>query len=362
MKNKRLKHALIPLYQRWATLRGGIQFKRRDERPTAFVLLAPDYGNIGDLAIGVAQHAFLERLLPGYNVVSIPLAETYAHLRSLRRNSKPGDLIFLVGGGNTGDLYPRAHFGRNFIVQYLHGLPIISFPQSVIYSSPEGRRVFGERERRAFRRHPRLRLFAREQASLNIFREIHGESVGYAPDIVLSFHVEQKGFARDLALMVLRNDSERLLTDTDDATIRDVVASMGLPTVSQDHEVDSRVLQSASPREVVDDMLDRYRRAKIVITDRLHGMIFAAITGTPCVVLPNTNQKIIGTYEAWLRDRCPYIEFAATRDRASIEAAVARAAEGSKVSSERPELDFGEFERTIVEYAAQSGCGRNGAL
>ena len=38
-----------------------------------------------------------------------------------------------------------------------------------------------------------------------------------------------------------------------------------------------------------------------MITDRLHGMIFAAITGTPCVVLQNNNHKIKATYESWLR-------------------------------------------------------------
>jgi len=44
-----------------------------------------------------------------------------------------------------------------------------------------------------------------------------------------------------------------------------------------------------------------------VITDRLHGMIFAFITGTPAIVLPNNNGKIEHSYD-WISE-CGYICF-----------------------------------------------------
>lgn len=54
-------------------------------------------------------------------------------------------------------------------------------------------------------------------------------------------------------------------------------------------------------QDYINSILNDYRSAKIVITDRLHGMIFAAITGTPCIVLPNANHKISATYNTWLK-------------------------------------------------------------
>ena len=45
----------------------------------------------------------------------------------------------------------------------------------------------------------------------------------------------------------------------------------------------------------------------LVVTDRLHGMVFAAITATPCVVLDNYNHKIRETYK-WL-EHLPYIRY-----------------------------------------------------
>ncbi|WP_207739631.1 polysaccharide pyruvyl transferase family protein [Paraclostridium bifermentans] len=51
----------------------------------------------------------------------------------------------------------------------------------------------------------------------------------------------------------------------------------------------------------------KFRECELVITDRIHGMIFAAITGTPCIALSNYNYKVKGTYE-WIKD-LEYIKF-----------------------------------------------------
>ena len=50
-----------------------------------------------------------------------------------------------------------------------------------------------------------------------------------------------------------------------------------------------------------------FKRAKLVITDRLHGMVFCAISGTPCVVINSQSPKVKGCYE-WIRD-LGYIRF-----------------------------------------------------
>ena len=50
-----------------------------------------------------------------------------------------------------------------------------------------------------------------------------------------------------------------------------------------------------------------FSRSKVIITDRLHGMIFAAITGTPAIILTNSNHKVKGVYE-WIK-HCDYIKY-----------------------------------------------------
>lgn len=349
---RRIKHMLIPFYQRAATLRGGRTFVREGDRPTAFLLLAPDYGNIGDLAIGVAQIDYLRRRIPGYNVVSVPLAETYAWLRSIKHQIREGDLAFLVGGGNTGDLYPRAHFGRIFVIRYLRRVPIISFPQSIIYSSEGAKATYGRREGAAFSSHPALRLFVRERTSIKILGEIFDGEIGFSPDIVLSMSDTPAGQrVRSHALLVLRSDGERTLTPSDHEEIVAAAAAVAGSVVSQDHEVAFEPGGDAS--EVVQSMMDQYRTARVVITDRLHGMIFAAVTGTPCVVLPNSNHKITGTYEDWLRDMCPFIQFAAGRDASSLNRVIEDVIDRGPMASHPAQLDFSQLDAAVAEFAVR---------
>lgn len=60
-------------------------------------------------------------------------------------------------------------------------------------------------------------------------------------------------------------------------------------------------------RECVRMKMQKFMNAKLVVTDRLHGMLFAAITGTPCIVFSNYNQKVSGTYE-WIKT-LPYVRY-----------------------------------------------------
>ena len=45
-----------------------------------------------------------------------------------------------------------------------------------------------------------------------------------------------------------------------------------------------------------------FSKCKLIITDRLHGMIFSFITNTPCIALPNSNGKIKGVYK-WIANK-----------------------------------------------------------
>ena len=46
---------------------------------------------------------------------------------------------------------------------------------------------------------------------------------------------------------------------------------------------------------------DYFANHKLILTDRLHGMIFAAITGTPCIAFDNCSRKVSGVYE-WIKN------------------------------------------------------------
>ena len=59
--------------------------------------------------------------------------------------------------------------------------------------------------------------------------------------------------------------------------------------------------------ELLENKFNQLKEHKLVITDRLHGMIFAAITETPCIAFGNFNHKISESYK-WLKN-LKYIQY-----------------------------------------------------
>lgn len=300
---KKVKKALIPLYERTVTFLSREKLALPNDRNRAFIFLTPDYGNIGDLAIGYAQQKFLEDTLPDYAVFSIPVADTYRYLRYIKKNLRKGDMIFLVGGGSFGDLYPKADFGRVFLAKYFHKNKICFFPQTMVFRDTEYGRQRLVTTRRAFDACDDLTLVARETQSYAAMKQQFGNEVLLSPDIVFSLLTgmqSQEAVVRSGIVFTLRADEEKFVAkEEEDALVEFVKANYG-PVQFKDTTVDPAQFDYSKRDSYIQDTLDLYRHSRLVITDRLHGMIFAFITGTPCIVLPNSNHKIKGTYDDWL--------------------------------------------------------------
>ena len=43
--------------------------------------------------------------------------------------------------------------------------------------------------------------------------------------------------------------------------------------------------------QLLKQKIEEFQSAELVITDRLHGMIFSVITGTPCIAFDNLMRK-----------------------------------------------------------------------
>ena len=64
--------------------------------------------------------------------------------------------------------------------------------------------------------------------------------------------------------------------------------------------------------KIIINKLNQFKSSKIVITARLHGMIFSALTEIPCIVFFNNNHKVIGVYQ-WIKE-LPYIQLVENLD------------------------------------------------
>lgn len=297
--------------------------------PRAFLFLAADYGNIGDLAITAAQQRFLSRIVPGHQVVPVPISATLEVIRSLRRQMVSSDLVTTVGGGNMGSLYPDIEELRQLVIRAFPNNRIICFPQTLDWDESGVSNKALRKIVRTYSRHPDIHVFGRESITrdklADLFRVNPNVKVGFTPDIVLSATATSLGSTSEEApagiLRCMRDDRERALEPDQYAQLDNALRSTGEHIEHTDTHAGGARLDERQCAQLLADKLDQFRAARLVVTDRLHGMILAALAGTPCLVLPNSNHKIRQTWQDWLVD-VPQVRFLSLAELSTVGAVV----------------------------------------
>lgn len=291
-------------------LRYGDMFEAHAADTRRLLLLdTPDHDNLGDHAIALAERRMLRSI--GGSVIECP-GDVRRYLLCLKRYVSEDDVLCIQGGGNMGVLYEGPERSRSIVIDMMRRNTVVVFPQTIDYDdSPQARRMLAHTQR-VYSRHPSLYLVARERRSYERMRRLYPRNhVLLTPDIVLSLD-ETRPEPFDLrsgALLCMRADKERRMDAALHGYVRRLVLDRGL-SVSETDTIARRERRLSITRgeQLVEAKWDEFRHARLVVTDRLHGMVFSAITGTPCLAFDNANGKVGNEYQ-WLR-RLPYIRFA----------------------------------------------------
>lgn len=294
-------------------------FERYRGKKKCLVCLAADYGNLGDVAITYAQEQFLGKMFAGYEIIDFPISQTLRNLKALKKICSTDDVITIVGGGNMGDLYGDIELLRLMIVKAFPHNRIISFPQTIEYIDTQKNRFLYNLSKRVYNSHKNLLMCARESVSYAKMQELYPQcNVCMLPDIVMTLDKRSDIVKREdnVITLCVRNDKEKKKTALDEDLLKSQLIDMGYKlNISDTHIGKSRM--SVEEREAeLRKIWDIFSKSKLVITDRLHGMIFAYITGTPALVLPNSNFKVEKCYE-WIND-CGYIDFVSEPNNESL--------------------------------------------
>ena len=271
------------------------------QRKKAVMLGTAEHCNIGDAAITLAEQQFLRKYFPDYYQVEISTYEMSKKETFLHAILNDEDIIFLHGGGNIGDLYMVEENLHRQMVETFPNHKIIIFPQTIYFSSTENGRMELEKSAKIYNRHPDLTLYVRGMESFNFARTHFGNvKTVLMPDMVHLLQTDYR-FDREGILLCLRDDKEGLLPDGLKAKLKDDMAALA-GTVTYRNNMNEVDIGREIRGMVVRGELMRFARHQVVVTDRLHGMIFSAVTGTPCVVLASFNQKIREYYNTFFRD------------------------------------------------------------
>jgi pyruvyl transferase EpsO len=273
----------------------------------------PNYANVGDSLIWLGETSFFRErfgLTPSY----VAIRDEFDP-ETLRRVCPRGP-IYLSGGGNFGDIWPKFQAFRRRVLEEFPDRAVIQLPQSLHFREPENLQATKD----FIGRHGNFTLLVRDQPSFELATAEFDCAVHLCPDMAFALKpFSPPRAAPRQAVFLLREDIE-------------MTAGRGSPPETLqnieivDWIVDDRLTRVArrtllpAARRIASrtgnyrilyeifELLAKLRasdgrralsRGRMVITDRLHAHIFSLLLGVPHVVVDNSYGKVGRFIEKW---------------------------------------------------------------
>lgn len=278
---------------------------KKNGKKEFIIFNTPIHGNIGDHAIIMAEQEFLKNI--GIEAFEV---STYGNAKYifdfLKENVCDKAIISITGGGFIGSQWLEEERLVNKVLDSFKENKIIIFPATFYFKDDENGRKELENSKELIKKVKDISIFAREDKTFEFLKKEYPNAKSFlVPDIVLDLKREFNE-KREYVLLCLRSDVEGNLKNDDKQEIEKIIVEEKI--LKTDTVVNYAILEKNRKKELENKLLE-FAKAKLVITDRLHGMIFAFITRTPCIVLGNYNYKVKGVYEKWIKNNVNNIIF-----------------------------------------------------
>lgn len=316
-----------------------------DRKPAFILFNSPDYGNLGDHAIALAERKWFQRIFPEVEFIEIS-CEQYIRENLLIKNAiQKEDILLLNGGGYLGSLWLWLEDLTKNIVEQYRDNKIILFPQSLYFENTN----LGETEKKSissvFNRHKDLTVLLRDRFSYELAMKLFDDHIHkmLIPDIVFSLKYDQKS-ERIGSLLCMRSDKESKKPDYE--SMKNVLMKCA-PIPESFSTVTKGRLFLNEREKTLEEILKRISKSEVVVTDRLHAMIFCVMTDTPCVALDNISGKVSETCQ-WLENN-PRIAFC--EEESQLEEQVNKVLSEKAAKKEQSNITekFRELEKYLKE-------------
>jgi len=266
--------------------------------------------NLGDHAQVLGIYRWIDDYLPELPIVEFDKYQVQHHMRVVKRLAGEDDLIVIQSGGNMGNLTPWTEQLRRRIVRSFPQNRIVSLPTTVSFQNTDRGRRELRKSQKAYNSHPGLTLVTRDPESFQrALDHFPSPRVLCCPDFALYLHPadlplqERRG-----VLLCLREDHESRVEDSRGEDIAGFFAAQHSEEIYRYNTCIDRDIPRSARREEVMASLRLFASHRLVVTDRLHGLIFSVLARTPCVALPTTDHKV-SSFMAWL-EGVDYVCFA----------------------------------------------------
>ena len=279
--------------------------EHKKNRNMVFLVYTPTHENLGDHAIAQAEKFLLDELGIYYTEITTPEIHKLKEFGLLKLFNKTK--VFINGGGNLGTLWFNVETIFRDIMLAAPKADILIFPSTIYYEDTDFGKEEFEKSKTIYNNHKNLTLYARENFSYEIMNDAYN-NVKLVPDMVFSLNKSEKNVIRDGAVLCIRSDLERSLNQEDEVFIYKQIQQLFGDKVTKTDMCVGHDIPVENRNCELNEKFEQFRNAKLVITDRLHCMIFCVITGTPCIVINSKSPKVKGCY-GWVKE-LDYIKFA----------------------------------------------------
>ena len=278
-----------------------IKFIFNNNREVIYLINTPTHGNIGDQAITLAELGYLKRNFYKSKVIEINELEWTFHKLYILGRIQRDALILIHGGGYLGTLW-REQSDRVFeIMRSFPDNNKIILPQTAYYENE----LAVQEDKKELSQIKNLWICARDKNTYDILINKLGvplDRLLLVPDIVTTYRwsLTKHNCKANEALVVFRNDHEKVM-DLD--LINKVKKYLDEKKVCYKQiDMCERFFVFPLRGFFVKKKLRLFSKARFVVTDRLHGVYFSAITNTSCLAFDNVSGKVRGGCE-WLKGK-----------------------------------------------------------
>lgn len=302
--------------------------KQNSNIPRWLVIGTPIHDNLGDHLITLSELDYLNGLPKTKEIIEIPTEMFLLYNSIIREYISPLDIIFVNGGGWMGTLWPGDEYiMQNILYSFKKNLVIV-FPQTVYYDpTDENFSTVLSKAKSTWEQAKNAILTVRDEASYQFAINYMGlppSRCMLLPDVALlykttsSLHTSKE----KKVLLCLRKDKERLLSANAAVDIERYLRQLDY-RFEYTSTLSHKVIPVAKRRNLVNKKINEFSATSLVITDRLHGMIFSYLAQTPCIAIDNKSKKVLGVYNAWLSN-CEFV-YPAKQESISIKTAISLA-------------------------------------
>lgn len=282
-----------------------------------FLIGTPIHGNLGDQAIAYSERLFLDRT-SSRTIIEIPSPYALEFIGPWHHLIGSSEIL-VHGGGFMGSLWPKEDALIRAVLKEFVMNTVIILPQTVFFSGANADEEIIEYQA-LLDNCKNVTLCVREQFSYEVVsKKLKFSRVKLIPDMVTYLTPQDLAITplsqkvnttKQLALLCLRKDKEK----SKDMRLLDLAKNkLKAYRIRYTDTVISRKVYPWARKKLISKKIREFQDANIIITDRLHGMVFGALSGVPTLVLSNNNYKILGVYK-WISNNS-YVIFADSSDK-----------------------------------------------